>query len=78
MIESRPLLVLFVLAVAVGPAAAGPDITRDGAVDLADLGEFTVDFVAGAPVFRSDLVADGSIDIADLGTFAIHFGDACF
>lgn len=56
----------------------GPDLTRDGAVDLADLGEFAVDFVAAAPVFRSDLVADGSSDIADLGTFAIHFGDACF
>jgi hypothetical protein len=56
----------------------GPDITRDGTVDVADLGEFTVDFVAGAPVFRSDLVADGSMDIADLGAFAIHFGDECF
>lgn len=52
------------------------DITKDLKVDLADIGEFGIDF-SGGYNFRSDFVADGVINLADVGELGIHNGEVC-
>lgn len=63
-----------------GPAlpisAVSCDINGDLKVDLADIGDFAVDF-NGAYNFRSDFVFDGLINLADIGELAIHNGEVC-
>ena len=53
-----------------------PDLTGDLRVDLADVGEFGLDFF-GPYSFRSDLFYDGVINLADLGRLAMHLGEEC-
>jgi hypothetical protein len=53
-----------------------PDITGDLRVNLADIGEFGLDF-GGAYSFRSDFQADGVINLADVGELGIHNGEVC-
>jgi hypothetical protein len=53
-----------------------PDITGDLRVNLADVGEFGIDF-GGAYNFRSDFQSDGVINLADVGELGIHNGEVC-
>jgi len=53
-----------------------PDNTGDLVVDIADIGDFAIDFAAGIG-FRSDLVFDGIINIADVGEMALHLQEVC-
>jgi uncharacterized membrane protein len=54
-----------------------PDLDGNRAVDLADLGDFAIDYHDPTYNFRSDITGDGIEDIADVGEFAIHYGEAC-
>ena len=54
-----------------------PDINADGTVDLADVGLFAQDFLAGSGAFRSDFFWDGQLNLADLGLLAQHMGASC-
>ena len=66
--DSGPLLVHIV----------SPDITGDLIVDLADIGEFSVDFYSpGRYVFRSDFKPDGGLDLSDIAILAVAYGEAC-
>lgn len=53
-----------------------PDINGDLAVDLADLGDFAIDYRAGAAV-RSDFDFDDRLGLGDIAVMAIHFGVDC-
>lgn len=53
-----------------------PDMNKDRIVNVADVGEFAIDF-SGAYAFRSDFIADGTLNIADVGEFAIHNSETC-
>ena len=53
------------------------DITGDRVVNIADVGEFGVDFGSGAFAFRSDFIDDGELNIADVGEFALHNQEVC-
>ena len=54
-----------------------PDLNGDRIVDVADLGDFAIDYADPAYHFRSDFTGDGIEDIADVGEFAIHYGEMC-
>lgn len=56
--------------------ANSADITGDLVVNLADIGEFGIDF-NGAYNFRSDFIPDGTINLADVGELGIANGSVC-
>jgi hypothetical protein len=53
------------------------DNTGDLAVNLADIGDFSIDFNAPGYDFRSDLTCDGVENLADVGDIAIANGQSC-
>lgn len=53
------------------------DITGDLQVNLADIGEFSIDFNDPAYNFRSDLTCDGNENLADVGDLALANGQVC-
>jgi FlaG/FlaF family flagellin (archaellin) len=53
------------------------DNTGDLAVNLADIGDFSIDFNAPGYDFRSDLTCDGVENLADVGDIAIANGQFC-
>jgi hypothetical protein len=73
-------LQVYLAGVAIGTAlginAVSPDINADLQVNLADFGDFGIDF-KGAYAFRSDLDANGSIDLGDFGIFGGNYNTSC-
>lgn len=65
----------------VGPALLidmnSADITGDLFVNLADVGEFSIDFNNVVYDFRSDFTCDGFENLADVGELAIANGQIC-
>jgi hypothetical protein len=54
---------------------ASPDINGDCVVNLADFGQFAVNFLTVNPC--EDYDCSGLVDLSDFGTFAVHFLHAC-
>jgi len=61
-----------------GITANSPDLDSDRVVNLADVGQFAIDFFNGYS-FRADIGGDldGVLNLLDVATLAIHLGASC-
>ena len=53
------------------------DITSDGVVNLADVGQFSSDYANPTVQYRSDFANDGVMNVADVGKMALGVGASC-
>jgi hypothetical protein len=61
---------------ALGINAVSPDLNGDLVVNLADFGDFGVDFKSGY-AFRSDFDSNLTTNLGDFGIFGSAFGESC-